>query len=207
MRFAGAQSDEPAGGRLKKDWHGDVLRILERRAHRQPGRPERRRRVPRDCVYGRLDREMSRVAPPKLSNRHKDGARLRRSTKIQAKSVPGVLWTGRGPQRVRVAVGQQGDIDGPAIVGGGNDGQRIAAAQRRWRRWFGREVLPAIVWSESLHAGAAGEKRFPAAVVVSEPVDDDQRPPAGRETVEDRGVVLTQRGPQREIVRRLETAV
>ena len=50
MRLAGAQSDEPTPARQKSDWNHDILRILERRAHRQPGCPARRYRIPVDVV-------------------------------------------------------------------------------------------------------------------------------------------------------------
>jgi hypothetical protein len=50
MRLVGAQSDKPARARQKSDWNRDILRILERRAHREPGCPARGHGVPAEAV-------------------------------------------------------------------------------------------------------------------------------------------------------------
>jgi hypothetical protein len=87
-----------------------------------------------------------------MSDRYKDDARLRGTTKVQAEGVTGLLRTEHGPERARIVVGEHADIDRPVIVRGDYDRQQITGAQRRRRRGrrFGGEVLPVAIWASRL---------------------------------------------------------
>src|SRR5262249_36254841 len=154
-----------------------------------------------------IDDERSWIALTKRPDRYADAAWLRIASQVERQRILNALRVPEVPARDGIAVGDRARLE--AIVRRRDRRDRhpgAGAAVPQWRAAFGRKERPARVATERANRRARGQPTLDCAVRVPLPVHDDQDRRAGRQTLEYGSIVLLERGFQREVVRRLESA-